>query len=105
MFRSDADHLYAEVPPDNLMKRALTFEANPRIRRIVFICVPHRGADLAINWVGSIGVGLIRLPGRILARDINVAMATLQKNVGMKHPPTGINGLSPRSPSFAGSTR
>jgi Protein of unknown function (DUF1214) len=27
-----------------------------------------RGADLAVDWIGSIGVGLIRLPGTILAR-------------------------------------
>jgi hypothetical protein len=102
VFQGDADRLYAAVPPDNLMKRALIFEANPRVRRIVFICVPHRGTDAAINWVGSIGVGLIRLPGTILARDNNAAMAALQKDAGIKHPPTGINGLSPRSPVLRG---
>jgi pimeloyl-ACP methyl ester carboxylesterase len=30
VFRGDADHLYATVPPDNLMKKALIFEANPQ---------------------------------------------------------------------------
>jgi pimeloyl-ACP methyl ester carboxylesterase len=102
VFQGDADRLYAAVPPDNLMKKALIFEANPRVRRIVFICVPHRGADLAINWVGSIGVGLIRLPGTILARVRDVGTGTLQKDVGIKHPPTGINGLSPRNPVLHG---
>jgi pimeloyl-ACP methyl ester carboxylesterase len=102
VFQGDADRLYAALPPDNLMKRALIFEANPRVRRIVFICVPHRGTDAATNWIGSIAAGLIRLPGSILARDTNGAIATLQKNVGIKHPPTGINGLSPRSPVLRG---
>ena len=102
VFQGDADRLYAALPPDNLMKRALIFEANPRVRRIVFICAPHRGTYAATNWVGSIAAGLIRLPGSILARDTNGAIATLQKNVGIKHPPTGINGLSPRSPVLRG---
>ena len=35
VFKGDADRLYVAVPPDNLMKRALIFEANPRVRRIV----------------------------------------------------------------------
>jgi hypothetical protein len=61
-----------------------------------------RGADLAVDWIGSIGVGLIRLPGTILARVSDAATATLQKDVGIKHPPTGINGLSPRSPVLQG---
>jgi hypothetical protein len=102
VFQSDADRLYTALPPDNLMKRAMIFEANPRVRRIVFVCVPHRGTNAATNWVGSTAVGLIRLPGKILERDTNGAMATLQKNVGLKHPPTGINGLSPRSPVLRG---
>jgi len=102
VFQGDANRLYAAVPPDNLMKKALIFEANPRVRRIVFICVPHRGTDAATNWVGSIGVGLIRLPGSILARDTNGTIATLEKDAGIKHPPTGINGLSPRSPVLRG---
>ena len=54
------------------------------------------------NWTGSIGVGLIRLPGRILARETNGAIATLEKDVGLKHPPTVLNGLSPRSPVLRG---
>jgi len=102
VFQGDADRLYEALPPDNLMKRALIFEANPRVRRIVFICVPHRGTDAATNWVGSIGVGLIRLPESILARETNGAIATLEKDVGIRHPPTGINGLSPRSPVLRG---
>ena len=83
VFRGDADRLYAAVPPDNLMKRALIFEANSRVKRIVFICVPHRGTDAATNWVGSIGVGLIRLPGTVLARDTNGTIATLEKDAGI----------------------
>ena len=61
-----ADRLYAKVPADHVVKRALIFDANPRVQRIVFICVPHRGSDLATNWIGSFGIGLISLPGKLL---------------------------------------
>jgi hypothetical protein len=66
------------------------------VQRIIFICVPHRGADLAINWIGSLGNGLISLPNKLLAGTVNLT-APLEKDVGIKHLPTGINGLSPRS--------
>ena len=102
VFQGDADHLYAAIPPDNWVKRALIFEANPRVRRIIFICAPHRGTNAATNWVASIGGGLIRLRGRIWEQDPNGAIATLEKHLGIKHPPTGLNGLSPRSPVLRG---
>jgi hypothetical protein len=43
VFQGDADRIYAKLPPDQVLKRALIFDANPRVQRIVFICVPHRG--------------------------------------------------------------
>jgi len=102
VFRGDADRLYAKIPPDNAVKRALIFDANPRVHRIVFICVPHRGSDLAINWIGSFGIALISLPGKLLSGAADVVTAPLQRDVGLKHMPTGINGLSPRSPVLLG---
>jgi hypothetical protein len=85
-----------------VVKRALIFNANPRVHRIVFICVPHRGSDLAINWIGSFGIALISLPGKFLSGAADVVTAPLQRDVGLKHMPTGINGLSPRSPVLLG---
>jgi pimeloyl-ACP methyl ester carboxylesterase len=98
VFREDADQLYATLPPDSIVKRALIFDANPRVRRIVFICVPHRGSYLATGWVGSLGISLIRLPSAIISRAESILLNPLLKNIGYKRLPTGINGLSPRSP-------
>jgi pimeloyl-ACP methyl ester carboxylesterase len=98
VFKQDADRFYASLPPDNLVKKALVFDANPRVQRIVFICVPHRGSDLATNWLGSIGVGLTRLPSTLVKEAGSGVAATFQKNAGLTHMPTGVNGLSPRSP-------
>jgi hypothetical protein len=102
VFKGDADRLYAKLPADNVVKRALIFDANPRVHRIVFICVPHRGSDLATNWIGSFATGLVSLPGKLLSGAGDVVTAPLEKDVGMKHMPTGINGLSPRSPLLRG---
>jgi pimeloyl-ACP methyl ester carboxylesterase len=98
VFKDDADQLYATVPPDNLSKHAIIFDANPHVRRIVFICVPHRGSYLATNWMGSLGVGLVRLPGNLLSGSEGSIISTLRVTMGLRHMPTGINGLSPRSP-------
>jgi pimeloyl-ACP methyl ester carboxylesterase len=101
-FGTDADRLYASLPPDHLVKQALIFEANPHVRRIVFICVPHRGSNMATAWVGSIGAGLIRLPVNLVKGVGDVVIAPLRATAGLKRLPTGINGLSPRSPVLRG---
>ncbi len=98
VFQNDADHLYATIPSDNVAKKALIFDANPHVKRLVFICVPHRGSYLASNWIGSIGVSLIRIPRTIVSHIGEGITGSLLKNIGLKHMPTGINGLSPRNP-------
>ena len=98
-FKNDADRVYAATP-DNILKKGLIFDANPHVKRIVFICVPHRGSYLASNWIGSIGVSLIRLPSTVLTQAGEGLSGTLLKNIGLKHLPTGINGLSPQNPTL-----
>jgi hypothetical protein len=97
VFQGDPDRLYAKLPADNVVKRALIFDANQRVQRIVFICVPHRGSDLATNWIGSFGTSLISLPGKLLSGTVDVITAPLDRDLGMKRVPTGITGLSLRS--------
>lgn len=36
------------------------FQRETRVRRVIFICVPHRGSVLADNWIGDLGQGLFR---------------------------------------------
>jgi pimeloyl-ACP methyl ester carboxylesterase len=98
VFKNDADRLYATLPADDLVKRALIFNANPHVKRIVFICVPHRGSYLATNWIGALGISLIRFPSTLLTQAATTVMFSLRSNIGLIRLPTGINGLSPRSP-------
>jgi pimeloyl-ACP methyl ester carboxylesterase len=98
VFGDDANRLYATLPPDSLVKKALIFDSNPHVKRIVFICVPHRGSYLATSWIGSLGVSLIRLPTAIIDTAEQVVLSPVLRSIGFKRLPTGINGLSPRSP-------
>jgi pimeloyl-ACP methyl ester carboxylesterase len=103
VFQNYADRLYATIPPDNVAKKMLIFDPNPHVKRIIFICVPHRGSYLASNWIGAIGISLIRAPSSILSRTFEAITATLpgeslRTNLGLKRLPTGISGLSPRNP-------
>ena len=99
VFGSDADRLYAKVPPDNLVKRALIFDANPRVKRVVFICVPHRGSPLADNSIGAIGLSLIHLPAQVvdnIQSQIGHSLAVIGGKKGFVFPPS-VHGLSPKS--------
>ena len=37
--------LFATLRPADLVVKATTFKANPRIKRVVFICTCHRGSE------------------------------------------------------------
>jgi pimeloyl-ACP methyl ester carboxylesterase len=99
-FGADADRLHARVPPDSIVKRALIFEANPRVKRVVFICTPHRGSPLADNYIGAIGLSLIHLPMQVvdnIQAQIGHTLAVAGGKKGFVFPPS-VHGLSQKSP-------
>ena len=88
------------LPPNSPVRQALIFKANPRIKRVVFVAAPHRGAPLAVNFIGRIGAALIHLPGQFVS---DIGTATIEEAAaaaGLKKDfvPNSINGLSPKSP-------
>jgi hypothetical protein len=48
------------------LDRVLRFRRAPFIKRVVFICVPHRGSLLAESFAGRIGRMLIAVPATVL---------------------------------------
>lgn len=99
-FGADADRLHAKVPADGIVKRALIFEANPRIKRVVFICVPHRGSPLADNFIGAVGLSLIHLPAQLvdnIQAQVGHTLAVATGKKGAVFPPS-VHGLSQTSP-------
>jgi triacylglycerol esterase/lipase EstA (alpha/beta hydrolase family) len=45
-----------------LLERGLIFRYRPDVSRVIFISTPHRGSMIASNWIGRIGVALVKLP-------------------------------------------
>ncbi len=101
-FGAKADRLYAEVPAGSDLKRALIFDANPTVKRIIFVSTPHRGSTLASGGIGALGMRLIRLPFKVVSIIPRSAIAALASNSDPKkyRVPTSISGLSPSNPLF-----
>ncbi|HJY52926.1 MAG TPA: alpha/beta fold hydrolase [Candidatus Udaeobacter sp.] len=97
-----ANRVFKENSKDSLIVRATTFRANPRIKRVVFICTPHRGSDLASNGIGKIGISLITLPARLTAVMMDSLTGTelAQITGSSKRLPNSITGLKPSSPAL-----
>jgi len=100
-FEQYAEQLDKKIPAENLLKQMLVFHANPDVKRIIFICVPHRGSSLAVGMVGILGHGLIRIPRSLALTVRNSVGDSLDQLAGLKTP-TSIRGLSPHSPVLIG---
>lgn len=93
--------LLDRVPPDSLIRRALIFDSNRHIQRVVFICTPHRGSNLAINSIGQLAMSLIVLPSNLvgLVHDqIGSALTTFTGSA--KRLPNSVFSLSPKNPTL-----
>ena len=99
VFKGRADELFQQVPADNLLKHALVVRPNPAVKREVFICVPHRGSQMAVGSIGNLGRKLISLPASFLFSMEKRIGVPFEKLFGEgSKPPTSIDGLSPKSP-------
>jgi hypothetical protein len=85
------------------LDRLLRFHHKPFIKRVVFICVPHRGSGLAESFAGKIGRLLIAVPATVVT-SVRLVMAqaatvlTPEMQEELKEDPTSIKGLSPQNP-------
>jgi triacylglycerol esterase/lipase EstA (alpha/beta hydrolase family) len=97
-----ANNIFQDNSSDSLIVRSTTFRANPRIKRVVFICTPHRGSDLASNGIGRIGISLITLPARLttVMFDSLTGADLAQITGSSKRLPNSITGLKPTSPAL-----
>jgi pimeloyl-ACP methyl ester carboxylesterase len=94
--------IFANNSSDSLVVRALTFRANPRIKRVVFICTPHRGSNMASGGLGSLAVSLIRLPAMVLnpMKDSLTSAELVQLTGSSKRLPNSVWGLKPTNSAF-----
>lgn len=94
-----AEELYRSLPPNSLLKQTLITTAYPEVKRIVFICTPHRGSELALGSIGNLATRLISIPGTVLKTVENAVGGSLDLITGANgRVPTSIQSLSPNSP-------
>lgn len=96
-----ATGIFARNPRGSLVTRALTFQANPRINRVVFVCSPLKGSDMAGSGIGKFGISLISLPLTLTSRiKDSITTSELEKLTGNKRLPNSVSGLKPSNPAL-----
>ncbi|MCB1131545.1 MAG: alpha/beta hydrolase [Verrucomicrobiae bacterium] len=82
-----------------LLEEALLFNARSEIDRAIFICAPHRGSDLATNWIGRLGSRLVRAPQ--LISDVTTTAINLvtvdPAGLQLQRAPNSIDTLAPNN--------
>ena len=90
-----------EMPADSkrLLEEALIFKHRPEIKRVIFMSTPHRGSELASNWIGRIGSMLIKTPIRLLSvgPDILQSLAADPAALQLKRLPNSVDTLAPNN--------
>lgn len=90
-----------------LLEEAVVFNARPDIDRAIFICAPHRGSELASNWIGRLASRLVRAPALIADvahTAINVATIDTAA-MHLNRAPNSIDTLSPRNASVIATSK
>jgi pimeloyl-ACP methyl ester carboxylesterase len=97
-----AREVLARNAADSVIYRSVIFQANPRIKRIVFICTPHRGSETALSGLGKFGRSLVALPLAMTSTlkgtlsDVDLTQYT----GSARRLPNSVSGLSPKNPSL-----
>ena len=90
-----------EMPEESkrVLEEVLIFNHRPEIGRVIFMSAPHRGSDLASNWIGRIGAGLVKAPGRFLSLQpvIHQATALDPAALQLKRLPNSVDTLAPNN--------
>jgi pimeloyl-ACP methyl ester carboxylesterase len=90
--------LFATLQPADLVARATTFKANPRVKRVVFICTPHFGSKMASAGIGEFAIKLISLPVDLVTTiKSEIPEATLRK-INNGRLPNSVSNLAPGAP-------
>ena len=94
--------VFARNSPNSIVIRSLTFQANPRIKRVVFVCTPHRGSQMASGGIGRLGISLISLPLSIATtmKDALTSAELVQLTGAANRLPNSVWGLRPTNPAF-----
>jgi len=71
LFDRDLDEIDMTPEQRRATAELVYFEADPNIRRAVFVATPHRGSEIASNPIGRLGIKLIKLPVDVLTLGLS----------------------------------
>lgn len=83
-----------------LLEEGMIFHHRPEIRRVIFISTPHRGANMASNWIGRIGTSLVKMPFAVAAIPFRAVQAATTEDpaaMHLKRLPNSIDTLAPNN--------
>ena len=82
-----------------MLEDSLIFKTRKEVGRAIFLCGPHRGSELAGNWLGRIGAKLVKAPSTLMkvARDMKNLMQADPSALRVNHIPNSVDTLAPNS--------
>jgi pimeloyl-ACP methyl ester carboxylesterase len=82
-----------------LLKEAIVLKHRPEIGRVIFMSAPHRGSDLASNWIGRIGSMLVKTPSKLISvgQTIRESMKPDPAALQLKRFPNSVDTLAPNN--------
>jgi hypothetical protein len=88
------------LPPDTkeLLEECFVFNHRTDVKRVIFICAPHRGSSIASNWIGRFGTTLVNMPKLKTSVPRSVWTETMVQDPAaakLKNVPTSIDTLEP----------
>jgi pimeloyl-ACP methyl ester carboxylesterase len=95
-----------EVPMDpetkQFVERLLVFQHRPEVSRVIFISTPHRGSQIASDWIGRLGIALVKLPSNLTKTGTAVMQFETKAGANAEKPnrlhfPTSIDTLAPNN--------
>lgn len=84
----------------DILTQSLIFKHRPEVSRAIFIASPHRGADMAANWIGKLGARLVKAPFTLLEiANETRKFVTLDPTVTtLNRIPNSVDTLTPNNP-------
>jgi pimeloyl-ACP methyl ester carboxylesterase/predicted GNAT family acetyltransferase len=88
-----------DLKSKHLLEEVLIFNHRRDIGRVVFMSTPHRGANLASNWIGRIGSMLVRTPSKLLTvgRALRENLTADPSALKLKRLPNSVDTLAPNN--------
>ena len=93
--------VFATLKPADLVARATSFKANPRIKRVVFISYPPSRQQMASGGIGELGIKLISLPADLQTTLKSEIPEESLRKINNGQLPNSVSNLKPSAPYLA----